>query len=58
MTKRRSKILITQAIDNTVPAIERHITGAFGKLGLKAVTKDHPSVRAVLKYMRDGVRHP
>ncbi|GAA5156747.1 response regulator transcription factor [Amycolatopsis dongchuanensis] len=35
----------------TVPAIERHVTGIFGKLGLTDAATGHRRVLAVLKYL-------
>jgi hypothetical protein len=36
----------------TVPAVERHVTGIFAKLGLAPAAEHHRRVLAVLEYLR------
>jgi DNA-binding NarL/FixJ family response regulator len=52
MAEGRSNRGIADELVVTVPAIERHITSIFGKLGLHAVPEDHRRVLAVLQFLR------
>jgi DNA-binding NarL/FixJ family response regulator len=52
MAEGRSNTGIAQELVVTVAAVERHITGIFGKLGLRALPEDHRRVLAVLQYLR------
>jgi DNA-binding NarL/FixJ family response regulator len=47
----RSNAGIAQELVVTVPAIERHVTSIFDKLGLHASPEAHRRVLAVLKYL-------
>ena len=52
MAEGRSNHGIADELVVTVPAVERHITSIFGKLGLRAVPEDHRRVLAVLEFLR------
>jgi DNA-binding NarL/FixJ family response regulator len=52
MAEGRSNQGIADELIVTVPAIERHITSIFGKLGLRAVPEDHRRVLAVLEFLK------
>jgi DNA-binding NarL/FixJ family response regulator len=52
MAEGRSNQGIADELVVTVPAIERHVTSIFGKLGLKQAPEDHRRVRAVLEYLK------
>ena len=52
MAEGRSNQGIADELIVTVPAIERHITSIFGKLGLRAVPQDHRRVLAVLGFLK------
>ena len=54
MAEGRSNHGIADELIVTVPAVERHITSIFGKLGLRAVPEDHRRVLAVLEFLRRG----
>jgi DNA-binding NarL/FixJ family response regulator len=54
MAEGRSNQGIADELIVTVPAIERHITSIFGKLGLRAVPEDHRRVLAVLEFLKRG----
>jgi DNA-binding NarL/FixJ family response regulator len=54
MAEGRSNQGIADELIVTVPAVERHITGIFGKLGLRAVPEDHRRVLAVLEFLKRG----
>jgi DNA-binding NarL/FixJ family response regulator len=43
---------IAEALVITVPAVERHVTGIFAKLGLAPAAEHHRRVLAVLEYLR------
>ncbi|MGZ6675088.1 MAG: response regulator transcription factor [Solirubrobacteraceae bacterium] len=47
----RSNQGIAEALVITVPAVERHVTRIFAKLGLTHKAEDHLRVLAVLKYL-------
>ena len=38
----------------SLPAVEKHITRIFGKLGVEAVDTEHRRVHAVLTYLRES----
>jgi DNA-binding NarL/FixJ family response regulator len=48
----RSNQGIAEELVVTVPAIERHVTRIFSKLGLRAAPEDHRRVLAVLEYLK------
>jgi DNA-binding NarL/FixJ family response regulator len=52
MAEGRSNHGIADELIVTVPAVERHITSIFGKLGLRAVPEDHRRVLAVLEFLK------
>lgn len=52
MAEGRSNRGIAEALVVTLPAVERHVTSIFAKLGLPPEHKDHRRVRAVLEYLR------
>jgi DNA-binding NarL/FixJ family response regulator len=54
MAEGRSNQGIADELIVTVPAVERHITSIFGKLGLRAVPEDHRRVLAVLEFLKRG----
>jgi DNA-binding NarL/FixJ family response regulator len=54
MAEGRSNQGIADELIVTVPAVERHITGIFGTLGLRAVPEDHRRVLAVLEFLKRG----
>ena len=43
---------IAAALVVTVPAVERHVTSIFEKLGLRQAREDHRRVLAVLQYLK------
>jgi DNA-binding NarL/FixJ family response regulator len=51
MAEGRSNRFIAQELVVTVPAVERHITSIFAKLGLSSNSADHRRVLAVLRYL-------
>jgi DNA-binding NarL/FixJ family response regulator len=51
MAEGRSNHGIADRLVVTVAAVERHVTGIFSKLGLRAVPEDHRRVLAVLKFL-------
>jgi DNA-binding NarL/FixJ family response regulator len=51
MAEGRSNRGIAEALVVTVAAVERHVTGIFGKLGLRPSSGDHRRVLAVLEYL-------
>ena len=52
MAEGRSNPGIAEELYVTVPAVERHVTNIFSKLGLKRTPEDHLRVLAVLEYLR------
>jgi len=52
MAEGRSNPGIAEELYITVPAVERHVTNIFSKLGLKRAPEDHLRVLAVLEYLR------
>jgi DNA-binding NarL/FixJ family response regulator len=52
MAEGRSNQGIADELVVTVPAIERHVTSIFGKLGLRQAPEDHRRVLAVLQYLK------
>ena len=54
MAEGRSNQGIADVLIVTVPAVERHITSIFGKLGLRVVPEDHRRVLAVLEFLKRG----
>jgi DNA-binding NarL/FixJ family response regulator len=52
MAEGRSNQGIAEQLVVTVPAIERHVTGIFGKLGLRGAPQDHRRVLAVLEFLK------
>jgi DNA-binding NarL/FixJ family response regulator len=52
MAEGRSNRGIADSLVVTVPAIERHVTSIFVKLGLRPAPEDHRRVLAVLEYLR------
>jgi DNA-binding NarL/FixJ family response regulator len=49
----RSNSGIAEELIVTVPAVERHVTSIFDKLGLRHVREDHRRVLAVLRYLKE-----
>jgi DNA-binding NarL/FixJ family response regulator len=52
MAEGRSNRGIAESLVVTVPAVERHVTSIFVKLGLQPATENHRRVLAVLEYLR------
>jgi DNA-binding NarL/FixJ family response regulator len=52
MAEGRSNPGIAEELYISVPAVERHVTSIFSKLGLKRSPEDHLRVLAVLEYLR------
>jgi len=52
MAEGRSNAGIAEELVVTVAAVERHVTGIFGKLGLQQAPEDHRRVLAVLEYLK------
>jgi DNA-binding NarL/FixJ family response regulator len=52
MAEGRSNSGIAAELVVTVPAVERHVTGIFDKLGLRQAPEDHRRVLAVLRYLK------
>jgi DNA-binding NarL/FixJ family response regulator len=52
MAEGRSNSGIAAELVVTVPAVERHVTNIFDKLGLRQVREDHRRVLAVLGYLK------
>jgi len=53
MAEGRSNRGIADELVVMVPAVERHVTSIFGKLGLQQSPDDHRRVLAVLRYLRE-----
>lgn len=53
MAEGRSNTGIAEELIVTVPAVERHVTSIFDKLGLRQTREDHRRVLAVLRYLRE-----
>jgi DNA-binding NarL/FixJ family response regulator len=53
MAEGRSNTGIAEELIVTVPAIERHVTNIFDKLGLRHAREDHRRVLAVLRYLEE-----
>jgi DNA-binding NarL/FixJ family response regulator len=54
MAEGRSNGGIAAELIVTVPAVERHVTSIFDKLGLRQAPEDHRRVLAVLEYLKRG----
>ncbi len=54
MAEGKSNRGIAEALVLSVPAVEKHITRIFGKLGIDAVDSEHRRVHAVLTYLRES----
>jgi DNA-binding NarL/FixJ family response regulator len=52
MAEGRSNAGIASELVVTVPAVERHVTSIFDKLGLRQAPEDHRRVLAVLQYLK------
>ncbi len=52
MAEGRSNAGIAAELIVTVPAVERHVTNIFDKLGLRQAPEDHRRVLAVLEYLK------
>jgi len=52
MAEGRSNGGIATELTVTVPAVERHVTSIFDKLGLRQAPEDHRRVLAVLEYLK------
>jgi DNA-binding NarL/FixJ family response regulator len=52
MAEGRSNSGIANELTVTVPAVERHVTSIFDKLGLRQAPEDHRRVLAVLEYLK------
>jgi DNA-binding NarL/FixJ family response regulator len=52
MAEGRSNGGIAAELTVTIPAVERHVTRIFDKLGLRQAPEDHRRVLAVLEYLR------
>lgn len=53
MAEGRSNGGIAAELTVTVPAVERHVTSIFDKLGLRRAPEDHRRVLAVLQYLKE-----
>jgi DNA-binding NarL/FixJ family response regulator len=53
MAEGRSNTGIAEELIVTVPAVERHVTSIFDKLGLRQAREDHRRVLAVLRYLKE-----
>lgn len=54
MAEGRSNAAIAEELVVTERAVEKHVTGVFGKLGLAPGPESHRRVLAVLAYLRSG----
>jgi DNA-binding NarL/FixJ family response regulator len=54
MAEGRSNGGIAAELIVTVPAVERHVTSIFDKLGLRQLPEDHRRVLAVLEYLKQA----
>jgi DNA-binding NarL/FixJ family response regulator len=54
MAEGKSNRGIAEALVISVPAVEKHITRIFGKLGIDSVDTEHRRVHAVLTYLREN----
>lgn len=52
MAEGRSNSGIAEELVVSVPAVERHVTSIFGKLGLRQAREQHRRVLAVLRYLK------
>ena len=52
MAEGRSNTGIAEELTVNVPAVERHVTSIFDKLGLRQAREDHRRVLAVLQYLK------
>ena len=52
MAEGRSNPGIAKELVVTVPAVERHVTSIFDKLGLRQAREEHRRVLAVLRYLQ------
>ena len=56
MAEGRSNHAIAEQLVVTKPAVEKHVTSIFGKLGLEPALEDHRRVLAVLTFLgSDGL---
>jgi DNA-binding NarL/FixJ family response regulator len=53
MAEGRSNTGIAEELIVTVPAVERHVTSIFDKLGLRQAREDHRRVLAVIRYLKE-----
>jgi DNA-binding NarL/FixJ family response regulator len=53
MAEGKSNRGIAEELVITLPAVEKHITRIFGKLGIEAVDTEHRRVHAVLTFLRE-----
>jgi DNA-binding NarL/FixJ family response regulator len=53
MAEGRSNTGIAEELIVTVPAVERHVTNIFDKLGLRQAREDHRRVLAVIRYLKE-----
>ncbi|MGZ6576176.1 MAG: response regulator [Solirubrobacteraceae bacterium] len=51
MAEGRSNPFIASELVVTIPAVERHITSIYARLGLRSNGDDHRRVRAILRYL-------
>jgi DNA-binding NarL/FixJ family response regulator len=54
MAEGRSNTGIAEELTVNVPAVERHVTNIFDKLGLRQAREDHRRVLAVLQYLKQA----